>query len=303
MPVPADTTPPSVTSFTVTPDNVDIAEALTVTYSVSDDGGSGLLVVELSRANDNDGVAGTWAQVAQAAADGSFSTGAFTDTPDATGSYWYRIEVFDSSVNSVTSTSIGPIVVEPLILPASTTISPAGGSVNVATSPTFTWAAVPNASKYWITYSTIQDDLPTDIEADDCPNCIGSVITSSTSYTPSIAIANLTTYYWKVQAFNDAGSPTKQGFYSPVASFSTLPVEVTLSLFVHDGAGGAVLAGVDVNGTDASGTAFSGTTDANGLVTIVGSAGTWSFTVSKTGFTTRSWTQGVNVTSTIHTFI
>ena len=78
---------------------------------------------------------------------------------------------------------------------------------------------------------------------------------------------------------------------------------VTLTLYIHDGAGGTVLSGVQITGTDAAGTAFNETTDGSGLVTITGAAGTWNFTAVKSGYTDRSWTQDIVVTGAVHAFM
>ncbi len=47
---------------------------------------------------------------------------------------------------------------------------------------------------------------------------------------------------------------------------------------------GKVISGVLVTGTDGIGTSFSQTTNSSGYVTINGAAGTWIFTVSKSGY-------------------
>ncbi|MEE8046595.1 MAG: hypothetical protein V3T49_07140, partial [Dehalococcoidia bacterium] len=138
---------------------------------------------------------------------------------------------------------------------------------------------------------------------DDCEECLVSIITTDTSYTPSIALANGTTFYWQVQAFNDVDTTTKQGFYTPVTNFSTLTTMSTLTLYIHDGAGGSVLEGVLITGTDATGTPFSETTNASGFVTIIGAAGDWDFTAVKSGHTDRSWTQSIVVTGAVHAFM
>ena len=114
-------------------------------------------MVELSRAADNSGVPGAWAQVTQAPVSGTIANGTLVDVPTASGTYWYRLQVFDTDVNFATGPAIGPVVVEPLILPASSTISPANGATDVSTTPTLSWTAVPNAQKYWITFAA---DLP-----------------------------------------------------------------------------------------------------------------------------------------------
>jgi len=69
---------------------------------------------------------------------------------------------------------------------------------------------------------------------------------------------------------------------------------VTLTLFVHEGSEtGPVLQGVLVTGTDGSGNTFSGTTDSSGLVVIDGASGTWSFTASKSGYNSVSWSNTI----------
>ncbi|MCZ6538555.1 MAG: hypothetical protein O6922_01845 [Chloroflexi bacterium] len=262
-----------------------------------------MLVVELFRALDNNGVPGDWAPVAHGAVTGTIAAGALIDSPPVTNSYWYRIQVFDRVVNSATSNELGPVAVEPLIWAAPEGLSPADGSTNVSTTPTLSWAAVTGVNKYWVMFAAIQSDLPTDIAADDCEECLVSIITTDTSYTPSIALANGTTFFWQVQAFNDVDTTTKQGFYTPVTNFSTVTTMATLTLYIHDGAGGSVLEGVLITGTDATGTPFSETTNASGFVTITGTAGDWDFTVVKSGFTNRSWIQSIVVTGDVHAFM
>lgn len=71
-------------------------------------------------------------------------------------------------------------------------------------------------------------------------------------------------------------------------------VTVTLSLYMHDGSiSGPLLPGVRVTGSDGAGKGFDMTTDSNGLAAITGSPGTWSFTASKAGYETVSWTKSV----------
>ena len=81
-----------------------------------------------------------------------------------------------------------------------------------------------------------------------------------------------------------------------------MTTNVTLTLYIHDGAGGTVISGVAVTGVDAIGTAFSETTNASGFVTVTGAAGTWSFTSVKSGFSNRSWSQNITETGAVHTF-
>jgi hypothetical protein len=63
-----------------------------------------------------------------------------------------------------------------------------------------------------------------------------------------------------------------------------------------------VLSGVRVTGQDGGGSSFDKTTT-SGYVTITGTPGTWSFTASKTGYETESWSQSITETSTKHAFL
>jgi len=92
--------------------------------------------------------------------------------------------------------------------PAAPSLSaPADGATNVATVPTFTWAAVTGAESYTIEAST--------------SNTFGTTIFSqtvaTTSFTPSTALPANTQVYWRVRANNVCGG----GAFSAVRSFTT----------------------------------------------------------------------------------
>lgn len=68
----------------------------------------------------------------------------------------------------------------------------------------------------------------------------------------------------------------------------------TLILYVHENsAASPVVIGVQVSGTDGLGNSFSQVTNDEGYVTITGTAGEWSFTISKTGYNDNTWTQNI----------
>jgi hypothetical protein len=80
--------------------------------------------------------------------------------------------------------------------------------------------------------------------------------------------------------------------------------KVTLTLYVHDGrADGPRLSGAEVAGQDAAGKSFSQITDANGLVVITGSPGSWQFTAKKPGYDVNSWPQVITETGTKHAYL
>lgn len=96
----SDITFPRVTDFSVTPDSLTLGNPFTISYTVSDTGGSGLKQVELWRAPDSGGIPGTWTKITQTSLPGNGPTsGSFYDTPSSTGSYWYGIHVVDNAGN------------------------------------------------------------------------------------------------------------------------------------------------------------------------------------------------------------
>ncbi len=96
---------PIVESFNVQPSSVPLGQQFTITYTVSDTGGSGLEQVELWRATDtdNDGKPdwpeGPQGYIALQLHSGQSAAGFFEDTPASTGTHWYGIHVVDNSGN------------------------------------------------------------------------------------------------------------------------------------------------------------------------------------------------------------
>ena len=92
---------------------------------------------------------------------------------------------------------------------APTLTAPANGATNVASTPTFTWGAVADASTYSIQVAT--DAGFSNVVAS------ASGLTGA-SWTSNVALNTSTTYYWRVQAVNACGT----GAYSSVFSFTTV---------------------------------------------------------------------------------
>lgn len=110
---PSDTTPPTISSFSVTPLSLTLGNPFTISYTVSDTGMSGLNRVELQRTPDNNGIPGTWAHINtnSVSGDGPVS-GSFSDAPTSVGSYWYGIHAVDNEGNrKVEPNPPGPIKV------------------------------------------------------------------------------------------------------------------------------------------------------------------------------------------------
>jgi RNA polymerase sigma factor (sigma-70 family) len=102
-PLRPDRTPPRITALKVSPFTTTLGRGFTVSYTVSDRGGSHLNGVELWRAQVNGtGSDGTWTQIGATVSlsgDGPVS-GAFpVDIPLETGNYWYGIHVTDHAGN------------------------------------------------------------------------------------------------------------------------------------------------------------------------------------------------------------
>ena len=96
----SDTIPPTVIAFDVTPRSITLGSAFSITFTVSDSGGSGLNRVELWRANDNNGTPTGWAEIKRTSLSGNGPiSGSFSDSPAIAGIYWYGIHAVDNAGN------------------------------------------------------------------------------------------------------------------------------------------------------------------------------------------------------------
>ncbi len=105
----SDATPPSISSFSVTPSLATAGDNINIGYTTSDSGGAGLKQVVLRRTS-GDGSKNDlgWhdIQTATIAGNGPIS-GSFTDVPIDLGTYRYGIAVFDKVNNSVDERQAG----------------------------------------------------------------------------------------------------------------------------------------------------------------------------------------------------
>ncbi|MCI0728700.1 MAG: M36 family metallopeptidase, partial [Chloroflexi bacterium] len=133
-------------------------------------------------------------------------------TPD--GSYTATFTATDSlSVTAVTTATVDVFSTVPL---APTLTSPANGATNVPIMPTFTWSAVAGASSYTL-----------DVDDDPGFGTIDYTATvSGTSHTTTTALANDTTYYWRVTSYNVCGT----GAASATFSFTTEAGQIEIYL-------------------------------------------------------------------------
>ena len=170
--------------------------------------------------------------------------------------YWYVVATDEHG-----ATTKGPVwnftTGRAGLLPPPSLLSPSDGAVDVSIQPTFQWSSVSGANRYWLLVATDPSALPTDPYVSSCPGCVFEAYTSSTSYTHSSPLQPNTTYYWKVQGFNNSTTPITQGQYSATWSFTTRVTEtLSVSLSANPSEGTAPLTTTltaDVAGT-ASGT-------------------------------------------------
>ena len=119
-----------------------------------------------------------------------------------TTTYYWQI-----TANGASGSTAGPVWsfttnVAPPAKPSSP--SPATGATAVSTSTSVSWAASPGASTYDVAFGTSN------------PPGVVSTDQSTTTYTPSAALAYATTYYWQITAKGPGGSTV-----GPVWSFTT----------------------------------------------------------------------------------
>ncbi len=136
-----DSVIPRVTAFSVTPSLQTAGSAFTISYTVTDSGGSGLNRVELWRATDNGG-SPVWPNtpVQQQVVSGSSSSGSFADIPSSPGTYWYGLHAVDGAGNwndeRNSSSGGSPGVFGPIKVTVTTGPIESGEIISVS-SPTF----------------------------------------------------------------------------------------------------------------------------------------------------------------------
>lgn len=171
--------------------------------------------------------------------------------------------------------------------------SPANGAIDVSLTPTFQWQLVSGATKYGLYVSK-----PPYGEANlvyENENVTGTSLTL-----PSGILSEGITYRWNMRSHSSCG----WGPLSSAWSFTTEQEEVALTLYVHENsASGPVIVGARVTGQDGAGNSFDQTTKSSGYVTITGTPGTWSFTASKSGYNSNSWSQDITATCTKHAYL
>ncbi len=148
------------------------------------------------------------------------------------GSYVFDIEGTSATENRVTPVELVVSAGSPT---GAVLSSPADNDVNVATTPVFSWGAVPSASSYLL-------EVATDIAFS---NVVVSATTNDVSLLSPTGLAANTQHYWRVTASNTCGSGTASSVYSfttsneicfigPVAIADNSAAGVDMSLNIAD---------------------------------------------------------------------
>jgi subtilisin-like proprotein convertase family protein len=123
----------------------------------------------------------------------------------AVGSYPFTLRGTDGSI---THDNTLTLTVNTAVPGTPTLTAPADGSLNVATTPTFSWTAAAQASSYLI-------EIATDPAF---ANIVQSATVGGTSHTPGTLLTGDTVYYWRVRA---AANACGAGANSAVFAFRT----------------------------------------------------------------------------------
>ncbi|MGC8654771.1 MAG: N-acetylmuramoyl-L-alanine amidase, partial [Candidatus Kryptoniota bacterium] len=119
-------------------------------------------------------------------------------------------------------------MLSPPYLAAPVLSSPTNNATNQPIQPTFSWSPVNGAGSYRILVATNRASLPTDPTVGDFVGT-GGVINATvvgTSYTPTVSLNPLTTYYWEVHA----RSTNYYGTWSSIYSFTTVGSQVSATV-------------------------------------------------------------------------
>jgi len=151
----SDTTKPTINSFSINTTSVSLGNSFSISYNVSDSGGSGLKQVELWFANDNSGTPAGFSHVKTNLHSGNGPvSGSFTYSPSSSGTYWFGLHAVDNSGNWRPESS--PIKVTVVPPPTYTlSVNSSGVSWISISSPTSsTYAGTTNYSKTGIVANT-----------------------------------------------------------------------------------------------------------------------------------------------------
>jgi hypothetical protein len=133
--------------------------------------------------------------------------------------YYWRVSATNAAGTSAYSAAWSFTVQAPQIPPAPTLSAPANAATGVAVSPTLSWNAASGATAYQVQVST--DAAFTTTIVDD------ATLTATTKALSGLAYS--TTYYWRVNARNVAGTSAWPTAFSFTTGSLSVPVTITLN--------------------------------------------------------------------------
>lgn len=213
----SDTTPPIISAFSVTPSSLTVGSPFTISYTVSDTGGSGLWQMQLWRTTDSNGVpnSSNWTKIKVDNLSGNGPvSGSFTDAPALTGAYWYGGHGVDSAINIGYEPSGLRVVVNAATgtLPATPTGASPGDLIGpgpvLSNYVIMNWNTVSGASDY----NLVVTDITTNTQV------LNFRVLGNTYMAMSLTAGHQ--YSWQVAACNTSGcSPytAAQYYQTPVA--------------------------------------------------------------------------------------
>jgi len=152
--------------------------------------------------------------------------------------------------------------------------APANVATGVSTTPNFTWGASSTATSYALVVST---------SSSYTSPVINQTSLTSTSYTPSVALANSTTYYWKVTAVNGSGSTVSSNAGISFTTAAPVPAPGSFSQTVPAASATSVSTLPTFN--------WGASTNAATYSLVVSTSSTYtSPVINKTGLTSTSYT-------------
>ena len=192
------TTPPTISAFDVNPSAINMGQSVTISYTVSDSGGSGLKQIQLRRANiDGSDLDQSWVPIGNPAflnGSGPYSS-TFVDSPSDAGNYWYGLYVSNNAGKSVTERLAG-------FLPIEVTVAQMPSATQTATNtPT-------NSPSQTPTRTSIPSSTPTSTPT--------NTSTSTPTRTPSPTITS-------TSAPSATFTPTATGTRTPAPTYTATP--------------------------------------------------------------------------------
>jgi hypothetical protein len=227
--------PPTITSAGASPNAVSPGGTITITYGVSNPGSATPILLGASiRASGGPTLSDPTndKKVTISYGSSSVSRSFVVPTTATAGTYDLLVSLMrDANGNGAIDS--GDVQLDLKTYASSLTVqgpldaprllSPGDGTSGEPTTPTLQWQSVLGANKYWLTVATSAAALPTDPNATTCSQCAYQKYTTATEWKLPVTLAPGTTYFWRVQGYNNSVAPVTQGQFSAIWWFRTSP--------------------------------------------------------------------------------